>query len=177
MTPPEPAGKREPTAAGDAPRGMSGPGVGGVCLASFLSLLLLLLVALNHGTERAARLVEAAPPRPDGVPAEAVFQGRAGVGYFVTLTKLELPLADGRRLLTYKVGAWDSVSGEPAYLGPAILVPDPAFVMETPSAAIQPAADEILKSLRYANGAFSFDMSDGGLSGRIVPLRVKGPTP
>ena len=135
-----------------------------------LLAVLLLLVSLNHGTARMSAGVMA-PPRPAGVPVDAVLRDGAEGGYYIRLQRQDLRLADGRRLPAFQIGAWDSHTGEQVFVGAGI------FVLDRPSARpaaalIPPGEAEILRSASFDGRELRFDISGQPRGGRIIVLDV-----
>lgn len=168
MTPDQPGNAKPSPAAQGISQGSFWGMIGGVV---FLGLLLL-LIGLNHSTERPQRLAGGVPPHPAGVPPEAVFCHGVEGGYFVALKRDDLILADGRKLPAFQIGAWHGRTGAAEFIGTGIFVSDPVVATADGRDAVPLREAEILKSAYFTGRELHFDMDDHGAVGRIIPLTV-----
>lgn len=168
MTPDRP-GKSKPS---PAMQGISQGSVWGMIGGVVFLGLLLLLIGLNHSTERPPRLAVGVPPHPAGVPTEAVFCNGVEGGYFIVLKRDDLILVDGRQLPAFQIGAWHSRTGAAEFIGTGIFVSDPVVTAGGGPEALPLQEAEILKSAYFTGRELHFDMDDHGSVGRIIPLTV-----
>ncbi|TKW67692.1 MAG: hypothetical protein DI616_05085 [Paracoccus denitrificans] len=148
-----------------------------IVLLVIVSLPAVGLLTLDSLMGRSGQTEVQQPPRPAGVPADAVFRGGPDGGYFIRLLRDDFALADGGRLPAYHLSVWPDAGGSVEYAGPAIFVSDRGMDVDGERYVLRPPSVATILRSAYFNGVeLRFDIGEHARFGRIIPLEVHRPS-